>query len=44
MLAGQLEQLRFFKNWHKTAFNELNDIKSQIDSKVSSCSTLANSI
>nr|WP_307906862.1 hypothetical protein [Mycoplasmopsis bovis] len=33
MLAGQLEQLRFFKNWHKTAFNELNDIKSQIDSK-----------
>ncbi|WHL49166.1 hypothetical protein HYE36_04555 [Mycoplasmopsis bovis] len=33
VLAGQLEQLRFFKNWHKTAFNELNDIKSQIDSK-----------
>ncbi|WP_430002235.1 PDxFFG protein [Mycoplasmopsis bovis] len=33
VLAEQLEQLRFFKNWHKTAFNELSDIKSQIDSE-----------
>ncbi len=33
VLAEQLEQLRFFKNWHKTTFNELSDIKNKIDLK-----------
>lgn len=32
VIAEQLEQLKFFKNWHKTGFNELNDIKKKIDS------------
>nr|WP_318034241.1 hypothetical protein [Mycoplasmopsis agalactiae] len=32
VIAEQLEQLKFFKNWHKTGFNELDDIKGKIDS------------
>lgn len=32
VIAEQLEQLKFFRNWHKTGFNELNDIKKKINS------------
>ncbi|EIN14864.1 Hypothetical protein, predicted transmembrane protein [Mycoplasmopsis agalactiae 14628] len=32
VIAEQLEQLKFFKNWHKTGFNELDDVKKKIDS------------